>query len=393
METGLREAGCGEAAAGCGGGAGALAARAEALAADARVWLSGLHLEYVGWGLDELAAMLGEWLARGRGPRVSLTRWFEGVWVPGHEGLSGLRNYRSAMERLREYMGGEVWCGELSVEVMEGFVGWLAREGRRRAASMYGWAVLRVFNDARLWLNDARSGVVAVPDVLAGWRPPRQGPSAAGSRALDVETVRRLWGLRWRGDGRGGWPGRRDLALDCFRLSFALMGMGSADLLEARVMRGRTLVYNRAKTRDRRWDAARVEVEVPACAAGIVERWLDGGSGGRVFRFWRRYASAASFNRALNLGLKEVGEELGVEGLTFYAARHSMASLAVNGAGVDRWTVGAMLSHVAPGLAVTERYIARDWGPMNRANRRLMEWCFPMGRWLEWARRPVAGDF
>jgi len=51
--------------------------------------------------------------------------------------------------------------------------------------------------------------------------------------------------------------------------------------------------------------------------------------------FHREYRDVSTFNRAMNTGLKIIGNEIGVSGLTFYSARHSMATIAANEVGID----------------------------------------------------------
>ena len=84
----------------------------------------------------------------------------------------------------------------------------------------------------------------------------------------------------------------------------------------------------------------------------------------------------SDFNRSINIGLKMIGKELGIDSLQFYAARHSMATIAANEAGIDRWTVNLMLNHTNQSMRVTELYIKRDFAPINEANFRLMEYVF-----------------
>lgn len=81
-------------------------------------------------------------------------------------------------------------------------------------------------------------------------------------------------------------------------------------------------------------------------------------------------------NRSINIGLKEIGKEIGVDGLQFYAARHSMATIAANEAGIDRWTVNLMLNHTDQSMRVTELYIKRDFSPVNEANYKFLEYVF-----------------
>ena len=80
-----------------------------------------------------------------------------------------------------------------------------------------------------------------------------------------------------------------------------------------------------------------------------------------------------SFNDMLNKGLKEVGEIIGVPNLTFYAARHSMATIALNDAGIDKFTVHEMLNHQVPIFRITDMYIQKDFSNINEASFRLID--------------------
>ena len=51
---------------------------------------------------------------------------------------------------------------------------------------------------------------------------------------------------------------RAEMARDCFLMSFCLMGMNAVDLYGVREYDGRSLTYNRTKTRDRRRMTVRV---------------------------------------------------------------------------------------------------------------------------------------
>lgn len=169
-----------------------------------------------------------------------------------------------------------------------------------------------------------------------------------------------------------------DLALDCYRLSFCLMGMNSADLWAAEDYEDGMIVYHRAKTKDRRSDGAEMRVVVPDVVRDVFERWRDA-DGERVFSFHCRFSTPENLNKSINEGLKAVGREVGVEGLQFYSARHSMATIALNDAGISKWLVNDMLCHVDPAMKVTELYIKKDYRPINEANERLMMYVFPEG--------------
>ena len=83
-----------------------------------------------------------------------------------------------------------------------------------------------------------------------------------------------------------------------------------------------------------------------------------------------------AFNKAINYGLKQIGEILQIEDLEYYAARHSWATLAVNKVGIDKYTVHAALNHIDEAMKVTDIYIERDFEVENEANRKVLEYVF-----------------
>lgn len=302
---------------------------------------------------------------------LSFTGYAE-KWLEESE-AKGKKNYRSAVNALKRFVGREeIMFDEVTVNLMRGFEKWLG--DKPRAVSLYCSAIVKMFNDAREYYNDEDNDVVLIKHSLRKYRVPK--PGVAEKRALPVEVVRRIFSLPYDGKKVKGMCSVHDLALDCYRLSFCLMGMNSADLWAAEEYEDGMIVYHRAKTKDRRSDGAEMRVVVPDVVRDVFERWRDA-DGGRVFSFHRRFSTPENLNKSINEGLKAVGREVGVEGLQFYSARHSMATIALNEAGISKWLVNDMLCHVDPAMKVTELYIKKDYRPINEANERLMMYVFP----------------
>ena len=150
--------------------------------------------------------------------------------------------------------------------------------------------------------------------------------------------------------------------------------MNAADLYEVEagsLVDGR-ITYNRRKTRNRRADQAEISVKVEPEAAELIQRYRDP-SGVKLFDFYHRYGTVGSFEANLNKGLKKVGPAIGVEGLEFYAARHTWATLAVNQAGVDKYTVHQALNHVDDSMRNTDMYIKKSYDGNDLANRKVLD--------------------
>ena len=154
--------------------------------------------------------------------------------------------------------------------------------------------------------------------------------------------------------------------------------MNSVDLFNAATRIEDTIVYNRTKTKARRDDDAKMMVDIPIIIRSIVNKYSDC-TGKRLFNFYLNYADESTFNKAINCGLKELGKELGVEDLEFYAARHSWATIALNKVGIDKYTVHAALNHLDESMKVTDIYIERDFVNENKANLKVIEYVWVDG--------------
>lgn len=105
----------------------------------------------------------------------------------------------------------------------------------------------------------------------------------------------------------------------------------------------------------------------------IAARYIDA-LRRRAFRFYRMYRNENDFVRAINLGLKEIGAELGIERLQFYAARHSWATIARNDLHIGKDTINEALNHVDSTMAVTDTYIRKSFDNLNEANRLVVDY-------------------
>ena len=198
-------------------------------------------------------------------------------------------------------------------------------------------------------------------------------------RALDMDKIMSIFEMKDVPLTKGTKGARYNLAKDVFMLSFFLVGMNSADLFSCSQYKDGRIIYERQKTRNRRSDRALMSVKVPDIAMSLFEKYRDKKGSGHVFRFWRMYADKGTFNAAINKGLDVVGKKIGEPELTFYAARHSWATIAVNDCGIDKWTVHLALNHVDPATAVTDIYIKKSWKPVDEANEKVIETLFRLG--------------
>lgn len=259
-----------------------------------------------------------------------------------------------------------------------------------RAVSSYLACVRHIHNLAKQEFNDEESGVIRIPQSPFKTYKVKQPPKVK-KRAISPDLIQMIVDLpdEQRRAGAVMDFTRRDLARDCFLLSFGLAGMNAADLLScpAQTLAGDVIVYNRQKTASRREDEAEMHIRIEPQIAPLVEKYKDP-TGARLFRFHRQYRDGNTFNAALNQGLKRIDAALLAayneehkqdkdadkecplpRHITFYAARHSWATIARSAAlKIDKYTVHEALNHVDPSVKITDRYIERDWSVIWQAN-------------------------
>ena len=158
-------------------------------------------------------------------------------------------------------------------------------------------------------------------------------------------------------------------ALDLFIVSFGLMGVNMADLYYAKPVK-EEWVYNRQKTASRRADHAEMRVAIPGQLQPYLERLK--GKGGWWLNRLHEFASSKDFATArVNRCLRKWCEQNGVEVFTFYAARHTWASLARK-EGVDKATVDDALGHRGT-FQVADIYAEKAWNLIRDANQKVLE--------------------
>lgn len=240
----------------------------------------------------------------------------------------------------------------------------------RRAGSKYLSYVRTMHNKAKAQYNDEDRGIINIP--FSPFKKYEFKPlPKTRKRALSIALIQRIIDIPYEKDIIGGRTSQFNLAKDCFILSFALIGMNSADMFRSGSPRNNVITYNRKKTEARRDDGAEMCVRVENCIRNLIDKYKDDK---KLFRFHRHYKSSKIFNAAINAGLKKIGKQIGADDLEFYAARHSWATIACSSAvGIDKYTVHEALNH-APDRAmkVTDIYIDKDWTVIWEANKKVL---------------------
>ena len=187
-------------------------------------------------------------------------------------------------------------------------------------------------------------------------------------RSLSVETLRQIltypiedWQVAYR---------------DMFKLSFMLMGINFADMLnlEKNAMREGRIVFNRHKTA--RLYSMKVEPE----AMALIEKYAGEEHLLSIMDSRKDYLQ---YIRQTNNALRKIGdcERKGLGGkkthhaicndLSTYWARHTWATLAAS-LDIPKETIAAALGH--GGNTVTDIYIDFDRRKVDEANRKVLDW-------------------
>ena len=315
---------------------------------------------------------------------------FSKKWI-NETTIKGKDNYTTALNSFIRFLGKEeLEIKKITVDLLEQYRDYIIKvrkervkalqaEGKRvpsnRCLSLYLMSLRHLYGEAQRFYNKPDKGLIRIPHTpFEYFKIPKQ--EATRKRAVTPQQIKAIWNLPYQNIHKGvKHTCRPDLAKDCFILSFCLMGINSVDLYNATELRGNKLVYCRTKTKDRRLDKAKMEVDVPDMVLPIIEKYRDT-TGQRLFKFYKDYRDHKAFNKAINKGLKEIGDQLQIEDLEYYAARHSWATIALNKCKIDKYTVHAALNHVDENMRVTDIYIERDFVNENKANQKVVKYVF-----------------
>lgn len=314
------------------------------------------------------APKAGEW-------HVSFFDYAERVIATKSEGTA--KTYRTAVAWLRRYAGDTVALSDISKKFLSGLLEYIdAHKGERNSKKQGGciaFAVMQklrnVYKEARKEFNDHELGMVRLPFNPFEYIEVKSG-EAAEKRAISAEKIREIRALHI---DEAEQP-LLSFARDVFLLSFALMGANIADMYEWRAdqYKGGRITYKRKKTRARRADGALISVEVQPEILPLLEKFADP-DGVYLFDFSHRYGNSNKMSWSIAYQMKQLGAMIGEDNLTFYAARHSWATIALNDAEVDKYTVHECLNHAGGAMAITDVYIKKNWTRLDKANRAVLD--------------------
>ena len=265
--------------------------------------------------------------------------------------------YAMAVRNFRKFTKDDIPFSLFSHSLLDDYARSL--QDTKRAQSLYMTCIKRIYTDAELDYD-------ITPFAMFKFKVPTKKRSP--HKALDLEIIRRVFAY----DGKGY---RKCLARDCCMLSFCTCGTNATDLYHAPTIKGNILAYDRMKTKDRRFDNAHIEIDILPQIADIVKRY-KGTS--KAFSFSSSYKTIESFETALFNGLNQLIRELGLPHFTFYAFRHSWATIARNELRIEKSLVHAALNHIEKETAIDDVYIKPDYRLINEANKKVVDYVLPL---------------
>ena len=235
----------------------------------------------------------------------------------------------------------------------------------KASSSLMLMKLQHIFNAAKDRYNDEDDDVIRIPrspfDTIKKVFP----SGGKGQKALDRKVIQKM--IVAQTDD----PSVRT-AIDAFIVSFGLMGANLADLYLATPFQGNEWVYNRAKTADRRDDKAEMRVTIPTQIEPFLKRLQEGGDGAWWLPELHRIGEKKhTCNEKINDYLRRWQKAAEIEDFTFYAARHSWATIA-RSLGVDLAAVNECLCH-KDNLEMGRRYAPLTWEQKNEINQRVID--------------------
>ena len=289
--------------------------------------------------------------------------WGEQVMAKKSAGTA--QNYRAALKAFESFLGTRVLdIGRVTSSLMRKFESYLVEKHGHdaRAVSLYTSTIATIHTAARRTFNSDETDEIYIRNPFDYYTPPKQKPAL--KRTIEFDVIQKLINIREHLDEY------YKLAVDVYLLSFCLMGTNVPDIYAAK--RDKDIIYyNRAKTKDRRYDKAEMRIRLEPICSCVVSDLIDN-DGKRAFLLYKKYDNYKSIADKANKRLKEIAKIIGVEPFTMYSARHTWASIAYS-IGIPKSLINDCLCHVDPDMAVTDIYIKKDWSVLWEANRKVLE--------------------
>lgn len=229
--------------------------------------------------------------------------------------------------------------------------------------SNYIRAIRALYNKAKLYYNNEDYNIIRIlGDPFKKVEIPQYRRK---KKNIDINTLLKIRDCR--PDKK-----RSEMARDIFMMMFYMMGININDLYCLSCERRGRIEYERSKTKtDKNMHQFALSIKVTPELRLLIDKYSEGCF---LSYFHDNYSNRHNFLRAVNIGLKDICAELGIDSsITTNWARHTWASLARNKAGVPKADIDFCLGHVNNDYKMADIYIEIDYGVCDRANRAVLD--------------------
>lgn len=276
-------------------------------------------------------------------------------------------NYKCAKKSFEEYFGANIAFQDISTNKLMQWIGSLSNTAR--AKETYPKAIKAMFDAGCLEYNDYNKNIIRIASrPFIGIKIPKH--DLPKKKAIDATIIRKIFEYTPK-------TKRQEESRDVAILIFYFVGMNTVDLfnLTHENIKGNKICYNRSKTKKERQDNAYIEIEIHKDILPILEKWKGED---RLLNFG--HSNDRVFNKAVNVGLKQICTALVIDPVDTYTFRHSWATIAQNKCGASTELVAFCLNH-SSAHKVTEGYIEKDFSPIDRMNEKVIDYIFQKGEY------------
>jgi len=268
---------------------------------------------------------------------------------------------------------------ELTRRVINGWIDSMKDSIRKK--SLYPACIKAIINAAIREYNDDELDNIRIKfNPFTRVKIPKE--RITEKRSIDVDTLN-----KWFTTDKITFPkdfdgiSRKELGIDVAKMIFCLAGINAADLYDMKKssLKNGKLCYNRKKTRDKSEKGAYIEITVPKIILPLIKKYSSS-KRDSLFVFSERFADENGFVKTVNMGLKRICEELGIEDtITTYSFRHSWATIARNDCKAPTELIALAYGHASV-HKVTDIYIRKDYSPIDELNEKVIRVVFEGGR-------------
>lgn len=217
-----------------------------------------------------------------------------------------------------------------------------------------------LFNEARKYFNNEDIGIVKIEHY-----PFRK--YKIGSAPITVKRTVTVNEIKLIRDCSLIPGSRAELARDLFMLSFYLCGMNAVDLYHLGGYNSglKRIEFCRSKTMNVRKDSPFISIKILPQIIPLLKKYMG--------MLDLKYSHYTGLDTAISKGMHDIRKIIGLPNVTFYWARHTFANLARNQCHFSLDDVTIVLNHVNEKYRTTDIYIEKDWGIVDKVQKKVLD--------------------